>query len=103
MITKAYTIVAELSSVTEAELDELVQDLYSFKKYARLNGTIKGMENRMLNVYDETDFNHIDKTFSGKVRVYMESDEPSRFIDDMVDIIRHHECDIVHYSVKWRV
>lgn len=103
MITKAYTVVVALNGISEKELDELVQDLYSFKKYARVNGTIKGIENRVINVYDETTFNQVDNTFIGHVRVYMESDEPPTFIDDMVALVRHHGCDIIQYSVKWRV
>ncbi len=103
-MTKAYTVVANLDrELPESELDELVKDLHSFKQYARVNGKLGGVANRMINVYDETTYNHVNDKFGGKVRVYLETDDRNAPIEDMVDIFRKYDATVTHFSAKWSV
>ena len=103
----AYTVVFKLNrELPERELDTFVQDLWSFKRIARVLGTIFNgkMTNYLFNVYNETDFNTVNDKFSGRVRIYFETDAPvNDDIADMNVIANKFDAEIIHVSCKFKM
>lgn len=100
-----YTIIAELTrEFDESELDNIVSELWSFKKVARINGHFGKTANYMFNVYDETTFNETNAKFGGRLRVYLEAEKRADAdVANMAEILAHHDAMVVHYSCKLKV
>lgn len=85
----------------EREVDALVKDLNSFKKDARKAGKIRGMDNYIFHVYDETEYNEVSEKFGGGLRIYAETDSRDTFpVDDVKLICDRHEVVIAQLIRK---
>lgn len=103
----AYTIIFKLDrELPESELDAFVQDLWSFKRIARVAGSIFNdkMKNHIFNIYNETDFNFVNEKFSGQIRMYFEATSPVYSdVADMNVIAKKFDADVAHISCKFKV
>lgn len=88
----------------EDELTTFIGDLNSFKKHARVSGKIRGMDNYIFNLYDETEYNEASDKFSGGLRIYVETESREDMpVDDIKLVCDHYEAAINQLVRKWIV
>ena len=87
--------------MAESEVDSLVRDLNSFKKSARKAGKIRGMDNYVFHVYDETEYNEVSEKFGGGLRIYAETESRDTFpVDDVKLICDRYEVVMAQFIRK---
>lgn len=87
--------------LSEDELRDMIQNLWSFKKHCRQSGKLRGMPNFIFNLYDETEFNEANSLFGGALRIYAECDGRTDLpVEDIGNICAHYDATIVQLVRK---
>lgn len=98
------TITADINDpIDEQALDSMVKDVLSFAPRTIYRGTIFNVKNYAFRVDNLTSFHAESATFTGKIRVYLETkNRDYDLIDEICAVLKFHGCELEEVARRWR-